>query len=68
MVDGLHVEHWLNGNKVLEYELASQRLLDTVEKTKFRRVPGFGRKAPGNIVLQHHGAPVWFRNVRIREM
>ncbi len=67
VVSGPHVEHWLNGKKLLEYELASKALLDKVETTKFRKVPGYGRKAPGNIVLQHHGAPVWFRNVRILE-
>ncbi len=68
VVDGMHVEHWLNGKKLLEYELGSKELLDKVEKTKFRKVPGYGQKGPGNIVLQHHGSPVWFRNVRVKEL
>lgn len=63
-----HVEHWLNGQKLLEYTLSSKELLDLVEKTKFRKVPGFGIRGPGHIVLQHHGSPAWFRNIKIREL
>jgi hypothetical protein len=68
VVDGNHVEHWLNGAKLLEYELGSKELLAKVEETKFRKVPGYGRKAAGYIVLQHHGSPAWFRNIKIREI
>ncbi|MCB1021698.1 MAG: DUF1080 domain-containing protein [Bryobacterales bacterium] len=68
VVNGKHVEHWLNGSKLLEYELGSDELLAKVEKTKFRKVPGYGQKAPGYIVLQHHGSPAWFRNIKIREI
>lgn len=68
LVDGTHVEHWLNGSKLLEYELGSKELLAKVEKTKFRKAPGYGHKAPGYIVLQHHGSPAWFRNIKIREI
>jgi hypothetical protein len=66
VVRGNHVEHWLNGAKLLEYELGTPDLLARVEKTKFRKVPGFGIKGPGHIVLQHHGSPAWFRNIKIR--
>lgn len=68
LVDGKHVEHWLNGSKLLEYELGSKELLAKVEETKFRKVPGYGLKAAGYIVLQHHGSPAWFRNIKIREI
>ncbi len=68
LVSGNHVEHWLNGAKVVEYELGSKELLAKVEETKFRKVPGYGKKAPGYIVLQHHGSPAWFRNIKIREI
>ena len=68
VVDGMHVEHWLNGRKLFEYELGSEETLKRVAATKFRAVPGFGKKGPGNIVLQHHGAPAWFRNIKIREL
>lgn len=67
VVRGDHVEHWLNGRKLLEYEMNSPELLDLVQNTKFHKVPGFGIRGPGNIVLQHHGTPAWFRNIKIRE-
>ncbi len=68
LVQGARAEHWLNGAKLLEYELGSAALLAKVEKTKFRKVPGYGLRAPGHIALQHHGSPAWFRNIRIREL
>jgi hypothetical protein len=68
VVRGNHVEHWLNGVKLLEYEMGSPELLALVEQTKFRKVPGFGIKGPGYIVLQHHGSLAWFRNIKIREL
>jgi hypothetical protein len=68
VVRGDHVEHWLNGQKLLEYELSSPELLALVEETKFRKVPGYGIRGPGRIVLQHHGSPVWFRNIKILEL
>jgi hypothetical protein len=68
VVRGDHVEHWLNGQKLLEYELSSPELLDLVSKTKFQKVPGYGIRGAGHIALQHHGAPAWFRNIKIREL
>jgi len=68
LVDGNHVEHWLNGEKLFECELGSEEMLERVEQTKFRRMPGYGYAGTGPIVLQHHGHPAWFRNLRIREL
>lgn len=68
VVDGNHVEHWLNGEKLFECELGSKETLERVEQTKFRRMPGYGLAGTGPIVLQHHGHPAWFRNLRIREL
>lgn len=68
VVEGDHVEHWLNGEKILEYELGTEEVLALVQQTKFRNVPGFGTKAPGYIVLTHHNGDSWFRNVKIREI
>jgi hypothetical protein len=68
VVRGDHVEHWLNDQKLLEYTLGSPELLALVEKTKFRKVPGYGMRGPGHIALQHHGSPAWFRNIKIREL
>lgn len=66
VVVGDHGEHWLNGEKLFEFEMGSKELLAQVEKTKFRAMSGYGRKGPGPIVLQHHGSPAWFRNIRVR--
>jgi len=66
VVRGNQVEHWLNGEKLFEFELGSKDILERVAKTKFRQMPGYGLKGPGPIVLQHHGSPAWFRNIRIK--
>ncbi len=66
LVRGTHGEHWLNGQKILEYEFNSPDFFARVERTKFKRVPGFGFKGPGHIALTHHNHPVWYRNIKIR--
>lgn len=68
VVRGTHGEHWLNGQKILEYEFNSQDFFARVENTKFKRVPGFGFKGPGHIALTHHNHPVWYRNIKIRAL
>ena len=68
VVRGTHGEHWLNGKKVLEYEFNSPEMLQRVEQTKFKRVPGFGFKGPGHIALTHHNHPVWYRNIKVRAL
>jgi hypothetical protein len=68
IVNGMHVEHWLNGAKVLEYELESDALKAAKAKSKFKDEPGWGTKLKGHILLQDHGDEVAFRNIRIREL
>jgi len=67
VVNGLHVEHWLNGAKVLEYDLGSPGLMAAKAKSKFKDEPGWGTKLKGHILLQDHGDEVSFRNITIRE-
>ena len=66
IVKGQHVEHWLNGAMVLEYELGSDALKAAVAKSKFKNVGDFGTKVTGHILLTDHGDECWFRNVKLR--
>jgi inosose dehydratase len=66
IVHGTHVEHWLNGTRVLQYELESAALKTAVHDSKFKDVARFGRRQKGHILLQDHGDAVWYRNIRIR--
>ena len=63
---GNHVEHWLNGEKIVEYDLSSKGLMDVIAKSKYKDVPGLGTKFPTAILLQDHGDEVWFRNLKVR--
>lgn len=68
LVNGAHVEHWLNGQKVVEYELWSPEWEAKVKASKFAAWPGYGRAQRGYIGLQDHGDRVAYRNIRIREL
>ena len=68
LVRGKHVEHGLNGAKVLEYECGSPEIMTRVPKTKFKKYPGFGEKVKGHILLTDHKDAVWYRNIKIREI
>ena len=63
---GTHIEHWLNGKKVLEYQLDSPKLREAIAKSKFKDVARFGKPQKGHILLQDHGDQVWYRKVEIR--
>ena len=66
IVNGNHVEHWLNGVKLLEYEFGSRDWDAKVAASKFKPHPHFGKNAQGHIGLQDHGNVVAFRNIKIR--
>jgi Domain of Unknown Function (DUF1080) len=69
LVKGAHVEHWLNGVKMVEYELWSPDWEAKVKATKFNAWPKFGRAKRGHIGLQgDHEGSLAFRNIRIREV
>ena len=68
LVSGSHVEHWLNGEMLVEYELWTEGWKEMVANSKFAAWAGYGMSPKGYIVLQDHGAPVWFRNIRIKPL
>lgn len=62
------LQHWLNGMKVLECDMAGEGWKQRIAKSKFHVYEGFGVQPKGHIGLQDHGADVWFRNIKIRDL
>ncbi len=65
---GNNIEHWLNGRRVLSYDLDSEDVRALIAKSKFAEFAQFGNIREGFIGLQHHGDSVGFRNIRIRRL
>jgi hypothetical protein len=68
IVNGAKVEHWLNGTKVVEYELWSKDWKVRVKKSKWAEYPDYGLSKTGHIALQFHGAEVYFRAIKIKKL
>ena len=63
-----HGEHWLNGAKVVEYDLGTARFDSLFALSKYVPIEGFADRRAGYIVLQDHGDDVWFRDIKIRRL
>ena len=68
VANGMTVEHWLNGKKIVEYKRYDPAFRKLVAESKYKDIPDFGLAKKGHILLQDHGDKVYFRNVRIREL
>jgi hypothetical protein len=64
--NGNHGEHWLNGAKVLEFDLNTPEMDAIIANSKYRKIKDFAKKRNGHIVLQDHTDAVWFRNIKVR--
>lgn len=65
---GNHVEHWLNGVKLLEYEIGSDDWNKRIAASKFKDKPKFARASKGHISLQDHSDRIEFRNIKVRSL
>jgi hypothetical protein len=66
VVDHGKVQHWMNGVKIVDYDLNSADFKARVAGSKFRQWPQFATGKTGAIALQMHGDPVWFENLKIK--
>jgi hypothetical protein len=68
VVNGNHVEHWLNGVKMLEYELNSEEWKKLKAGSKWKDAAGYGVASTGLIAFQDHGQEVWYRNIFLKPL
>lgn len=68
IANGKHVEHWLNGVKVVRYKKGSQDFRQRMATTKFKDYENYGEAAGGHILLTDHGDKVYFRNIKIKRL
>ncbi|MDE5608684.1 MAG: DUF1080 domain-containing protein [Muribaculaceae bacterium] len=66
--DNGHVEHWLNGHKILEFEAWTDDWYARKNSGKWENAPEYGLAKSGVICLQDHGSPASFRNIKIKEL
>lgn len=68
VVHGAHVEHWLNGEKVVDFELWTPEWQALKEKSKWKDAKDYGMAKKGHLALQDHGGGIWFKNLKVRKL
>jgi hypothetical protein len=68
VVNNGHVQHWLDGEKVVEYDLWTEDWKKRKAEGKWKDAPGYGMSRSGHIALQDHGSEAWFKNIRIKKL
>lgn len=63
-----HVEHWLNGEKILEFNAWSDQWVKEKQEGKWKNYPDYGSAKKGRIALQDHGDKAYFKNIKIKEL
>ncbi|MDB5230931.1 MAG: hypothetical protein JWN76_1736 [Chitinophagaceae bacterium] len=63
-----HVEHWLNGKKIVDYQLWTAEWKANKAKGKWKDAPSYGMSKKGHIALQNHGSEAWFKNIKLRTL
>lgn len=68
IVKGAHVEHWLNGEKVVDFDLWTPEWEQLKANGKWKDIPDYGMRKTGHLALQDHGGGIWFRNIKVRPL
>ncbi len=68
MVNGNHVQHWLNGVKVADFFAWTPEWEKLKKEGKWKDYPDYGNARSGYIALQDHGGGIWFKNIKIRKL
>lgn len=68
LVKNGHVEQWLNGVKVVQYQVGSAELTKLISESKYKDNPKFAKSTSGHIMFQHHGQKVWLRNIQVKRL
>jgi Domain of Unknown Function (DUF1080) len=63
-----HVQHWLNGVKVVEYDLWTDTWKKHKAEGKWKDAEGYGKSKSGHICLQDHGSEIWFKNIKLKKL
>lgn len=68
VVNNGHVQHWLNGDKIVEYDLWTDQWKKEKVEGKWKDAEGYGMSKKGHIALQDHGSEAWFKNIKIKQL